>query len=49
MHNRLKVTVGEPQKLWEFSVEVPEELEVVVLLYHHRIEDDKGALGVEQE
>ena len=46
---RLEVELGEPQKLREFFVEVPEELEVVVLLDHHRIEDDEGALGVEEE
>ena len=49
MHYRLKVKVGEPQKLREFLVEVPEQFEVVVLLDYHCIEDDEGALGVEQE
>ena len=47
MHYRLKVKVGEPQKLREFLVEVPEQFEVVVLLDYHCIEDDERALGVE--
>ena len=49
MHYRLKIKLGEPQKLWEVFVEIPKELEVVVLLYDHSIEDNEGALGVEEE
>ena len=49
MYYRFKIEVGETQKFGELLVELPEKFEVVVLLYHHCIEDDEGAFGVKEE
>ena len=38
--DRLKVETTETEKLWELTVELGEELKMIVVLYHHSKEDD---------
>ena len=46
--DRLKVKTAETEQLWELTVELGEEVKVIILLNHHSIEDDRGAFYVKE-